>query len=298
MRILIAFLALASAALPASAAPQAWVVRDADTEITLFGTIHALPKKTEWLSPGVAARFDAADTLVLEAVLPDDPQTLMPIVARIGMPPGLKPLAERLPAEALPRLNAAAIATGVPMTVIERMETWLAAVTLGDAALGGLGVTAADGVEPQLIARARARAKPIIGLETPEQQLRFFAGLPQADQTAMLLSTLDDIANARADMTSLVTRWQAGDVDAIARDFDNETRATPLLRQRLLVTRNISWANWLAGVMQRPGKLFVAVGAGHLGGPDGLLAQLKARGLAAVKVEPPAPRIESRMTGP
>jgi uncharacterized protein YbaP (TraB family) len=255
------------------------VVRDGDTEITLFGTIHALPNGTDWLSPAVAARLDAADTLVLEAILPDDPQALMPLIAEIGMPPGLKPLAERVPAEAVPKLTAAAVAAGVPMAVLDRMESWLAAVTLGDAALQGLGVNAAAGAEAQLTARARAQKKPIIGLETAEQQLRFFDGLPQADQTAMLLATIDDVADAKADMTRMVTLWQAGDVDAIAQDFDADMRATPLLRQRLLVARNINWANWLAAVMQRPGKLFVAVGAGHIGGPDGLLAQLRARGL-------------------
>jgi uncharacterized protein len=278
MRIFALLLALLFAATPALATPQAWVIRDGDTEITLFGTIHALPGGTDWLSPGVARRFDAADTLVLEAVLPDDPQALMPLIARIGMPPGLKPLVERLPAAAVPRLTAAAIAAGVPLATLDRMESWLAAVTLGDAALAGLGITAASGVEPQLLARARAQGKPVIGLETAEQQLHFFDGLPQADQTAMLLATLDDVATARDDMASLVGHWQAGEIDAIARDFDAETRATPLLRQRLLVARNVRWADWLAGVMRRPGKLFVAVGAGHFGGPDGLLAQLRARG--------------------
>jgi uncharacterized protein YbaP (TraB family) len=281
MRTLLAFavLALAWLASPLLAAPQAWVVRDGDTEITLFGTIHALPNGTDWLSPAVAARLDAADTLVLEAILPDDPQGLMPLIAEIGMPPGLKPLAERVPAAAVPKLTAAAVAAGVPMAALDRMESWLAAVTLGDAALAGLGVNAAAGAEALLSARARTQNKPIIGLETAEQQLRFFDGLPQADQTAMLLATIDDVADAKADMTRMVTLWQAGDVDAIAQDFDTDMRATPLLRQRLLVARNINWANWLAAVMQRPGKLFVAVGAGHLGGPDGLLAQLRARGL-------------------
>ena len=282
MRTLLAFavFALSWLASPVLAAPQAWVVRDGDTEITLFGTIHALPNGTDWLSPAVAARLDAADTLVLEAILPDDPQALMPLIAEIGMPPGLKPLAERVPAAAVPKLTAAAVAAGVSMAALDRMESWLAAVTLGDAALEGLGVNAAAGAEAQLTARARAQKKPIIGLETAEQQLRFFDGLPQADQTAMLLATLDDVADAKADMTRMVTLWQAGDVDAIAQDFDADMRATPLLRQRLLVARNINWANWLAAVMQRPGKLFVAVGTGHLGGPDGLLAQLRARALS------------------
>jgi uncharacterized protein YbaP (TraB family) len=273
-------LALSWLASPVLAAPQAWVVRDGDTEITLFGTIHALPNGTDWLSPAVAARLDAADTLVLEAILPDDPQALMPLIAEIGMPPGLKPLAERVPAAAVPKLTAAAVAAGVPMAALDRMESWLAAVTLGDAALEGLGVNAAAGAEAQLTARAKAQQKPIIGLETAEQQLRFFDGLPQADQTAMLLATLDDVADAKTDMARMLALWQAGDVDAIARDFDADMRATPLLRQRLLVARNANWADWITGVLKRPGKVFVAVGAGHLGGADGLLSQLKARGLA------------------
>ena len=281
MRTLLAFavFALSWLASPLLAAPQAWVVRDGDTEITVFGTIHALPSGTDWLSPAVAARFDAADTLVLEAIMPDDPQALMPLIRQIGMPAGLKPLAERLPAAALPRLTAAAVAAGVPMATLDRMESWLAAVTLGDAALQGLGVNATAGVEAQLSARARTQNKPIIGLETPEQQLRFFDGLPQADQTAMLVTTLDDVADAKGDMMRMLALWQAGDVDGIARDFDADMRATPLLRQRLLVARNSNWADWIAAVMQRPGKVFVAVGTGHLGGPDGLLAQLRARGL-------------------
>ena len=285
MHILAVFLSLLLMAGPALAAPKAWVVRDGDTEITLFGTIHALPKGTDWLSPGVAARLDAADSLVLEAVLPENPQALLPIISRIGMRPGLLPLAERVPAAALPRLTAAAVAVGVPMAALDRMESWLAAVTLGDAALSELGVSSASGVEPALTARARGRAKPVIGLETVEQQLHFFDGLPQADQTAMLMGAVDDVATARADMARLTALWQAGDVDAIAREFDTDMRATPLLRQRLLVDRNKRWADWMVGVLKAPGKHFVAVGTGHLGGPDGLLALLRAHGLAVETVD-------------
>lgn len=285
MRLLFAILACWWVTAPALAAPAAWVIRDADTEITLFGTIHALPKGVEWLSPAVAARLDAADTLVLEAVMPDDPAALAPVINRIGMPPGVRPLAERVPAAALPRLTAAAVTAGVPMAALDRMESWLVAMTLSNAALTGVGIDAAAGVESTLTARAKARNAAIIGLETAEQQLGFFDGLPAADQGAMLLATIDEVGTAKRDFDALLALWQAGDIEAIARDFDRETRATPLLRERLVVARNARWADWIAGVMQRPGKLFIAVGAGHLGGADGLLALLQARGLAAERVE-------------
>lgn len=283
MRRLAGLLLLVAA--PAAAAPGAWEVRDADTRITLFGTIHALPKEEAWLVPALAARLDAADTLVIEAIIPEDKYALAPVVAEIGLKDGLKPLAQRVPAEAGGRLAAAMLATGLPTAALDRMKTWLAAITLGEAGLRAMGITSDSGVEPALEARARAARKSVVGLETPEQQLRYFDALPEADQVAMLEATLADLAVAKVDTERLIAYWRAGDIDAIAREFDKEAKASPLLKTVLLTSRNRRWADWVAGVMKRPGKIFMAVGAGHLGGPEGLLALLRARGLAVTPVD-------------
>ncbi|MFZ4690240.1 MAG: TraB/GumN family protein [Polymorphobacter sp.] len=272
-------------ATPALAAPGLWVVRDADTEISIFGTVHALPKGEQWQSPALLARLDAADTLVLEAIIPADPFELAPLVAQIGTRPGLKPLSERVAKDKAPRLFAAAALTRLPLPALDRMESWLAAITLGEAALSSLGISATSGVEPALEKRARAANKAVIGLETPEQQLRYLDNLPDADQTAMLEATLDDLAAAREQTDAVIALWRAGDVDTIARDFAQEADASPLLMKVLITDRNARWADWIAGVMKRPGKVFVAVGSAHLGGPEGLLALLKARGLVVEKVE-------------
>jgi uncharacterized protein len=266
--------------------PRAWVVRDADTEITLFGTVHALPKGTPWLSPALATRLDAADTLVLEALVPEDPSALAEIIGKVGLRGDAKPMAARLSPAELSRVQAAAAKAGIPMAGLDRMETWLAALTLGNAALARAGINAEAGVEPQLLARARTGGKAITALETIEQQLRFFAGLPDADQRAMLMATVDEADGIEPAMATMLALWKAGDVDAIAAEFDKEMQATPLLRQRLIVDRNARWADWIAGVMRRPGKVAVAVGAGHLGGPDGLLARLTAKGLVPEPVVP------------
>ncbi len=269
---------------PGRAAPAAWVVRDADTQITLFGTIHALPAGTDWLAPAVAARLDAADTLVVEAVIPDDPAVLAPMVTRLGTATAGKPLAARLPRASRERLRRLVAETGVPMATLDGMKTWLAAITLADASLAKAGISAANGVEPALLARARAAAKPIIGLETAAEQLGFLDGLPEVDQRIMLAATIDDAATARADADAALALWQKGDVDGIARDLAEEAKASPTLRRVLLTDRNRRWADWVVGVMKRPGAVFVAVGAAHLGGPDGLLAMLKARGLVVERV--------------
>ena len=278
MRLLFGLLALLVAA-PAAAVPALYVIRDADTEITLFGTVHALPKGETWAAPRVLQRFDAADTLVLEAVMPDDPLVLAPVVQKLGFRPGGETLAMRLAPEYAGKLAPAAAASGVPIAALDQMATWLAAVTLSEATFSAMGLKPANGVEPALTARAKAARKPMIGLETPEQQIGFLAGLPEADQVKMLEATLDDAAQAKQEADKLIAAWRAGDVEGIARDFARETKASPVLQATLLTNRNRRWADWIEAVMKRPGKLFIAVGAGHLGGADGLLAMLKAKGL-------------------
>ena len=283
--------AAAQAQLPAPAAPMppAWVIRDADTEITLFPTIHALPAGTRWLSPAVMRRFDTADTLVLETLLPEDRFELAPLVRQLGIDPALPPLVERLPPAAAGAVADAAAACNIPLSALDRMQPWLAAITLAEASLSALGITAVNGVEPALIARARTMKRSIVTLETPAQQLGLFAGLAQADQIAMLQATVTDIATARTDTDRLVSLWQAGDMDSIAAEFSREARASPRLYEALLAARNRRWTDWLVSEMARPGRMFVAVGAGHFGGPEGLLALLAARGLVATREMPPLP---------
>ncbi len=298
-RLLILLLALlaalpARAQMPPAQMPPAWLVRDADTEITLFATIHALPDGLTWLSPAVLRRFDTADALVLETMVPEDRFALAPLIQQLGIDANLPPLADRLSPASAAALRRAAAAAGIPMAALDRMQPWLAAITLGEAALTRLGINSANGVEPALIARAKAAKRTIITFETPAQQIGFFAGLPQADQIAMLEATVADTETARADVDRLIALWQAGDAEAIAAEFARTARASPRLYRVLLADRNQRWVDWLAGEMGRPGRLFVAVGAGHFGGPEGVLALLKAKGFTVGPLNPPKPPARRR----
>ncbi len=261
-----------------------WHVHDADTDITLFGTIHALPAGTDWLSPAIAARVDAADTLVLETVLPDDPAALGPLVASLGVRPGLPPVAARVAPSKPAALLAGMSSLGLNAGQLDGMKTWLAAIAIGDGAVNQLGLTQADGVEAMLTQRARAGHKTVVGLETPEAQLRIFDTLPETDARALLDSTVDDLRTAREDTNAMVAYWQAGETEALAADFDRSFHATPNLARALLTNRNRAWADWIATRLGVAGKVFVAVGAGHLGGPDSVLAMLKAKGLTVERL--------------
>jgi uncharacterized protein YbaP (TraB family) len=281
-----------SAAAPSAAAealPPAWLVRDRDTEILLFPTVHALPEGSRWLAPHIARRFDEADTLIVETRLPEDPATLAPMVAAAGIDPGLPPLSERLPEALYAKVVDAAGRLGLPMPALDRMQLWLISTSFSQAALSAVGIEARHGVEPALLARAERAGKALVVLETPQEQLGFFAGLSPGDQQIMLEATLADLANTRAEVDGLLKLWRQGDMDGIVRDFAGEAGASPSLNETLLAGRNRRWAAFLAGRMASPGRLFVAVGAAHFGGPDGLLALLAARGLRPVLFQPPPP---------
>lgn len=282
------FLCVAAAlvlAVPAAAKPGLWVVRDADTEVTLFGTVHALPKGTNWLSPAITKQLGTANSVVVEAVIPEDPSAIGPVVARLGISPGLKPLAQRLPPEAAKELMPAATAAGVPVVALDKMETWLAALTLSQQTLANIGVTADGGVEPVIMMRARAARQPIVGLETVEQQFGYLDALPEPDQVVMLVSAIEEVDDIKDETAQMTRLWLAGDVDGLAKAFAVDSKGSDRLMQVLITDRNKRWADWIAGVMTKPGKVFVAVGAGHFGGEEGLLALLKAKGLTVERIE-------------
>lgn len=288
MRLLLALAALLSALLPgapALAAPGLWVVRQDKTEVAIFGTVHALPKGRPWLTPVIEDRLRRADRLVLETVLPDDPLAVARLAMRLGMRPGLKPLAQRLSPEAARRLTPALAAAGLPPAALDGMESWLAAITISEAALSAIGIDPKQGVEPQLTAGAKRWRVAVEGLETPEEQLGFLDGLAEADQVAMVEATLAESGDIRRETEQLIGAWAAGDVDRIAADFAQEARATPGLAQVLLTNRNRRWADEVGAMLRRPGRVFLAVGAAHLGGPDGLLAILRNRGFAVEAVD-------------
>lgn len=267
--------------------PALWKLADADTTIWLFGTIHILPAGTNWMDPAIRRAIDNSQSLTLEVVLDQDPGKVATILMSMGAAPGLPPLSERVPAEKRAQLAALVKASGVPPTLLDGMKSWAAAVMLTGAALRQIGVDVAlsPGVEPQLTTLFRASDRQVDGLETAEAQLGFFNQLPESAQRAFLVSTLDDPAKARADFHAMLDAWGKGDPAAIEKTFADDPEFTPALRDLLIRQRDRNWAEELADRMKKPGTVFVAVGAGHLVGPDSVQKMLAARGLKVTRVQ-------------
>ena len=279
-------LALLAAAPAPKAFPALWKVSDADTTIYLFGTVHVLPAKLRWRDAAIDTALARSDSLTLETVLDEQPGRVSEILSTFGRAPGLPPLDQRVPAAKRPALLALVKASGLPLTAFQPFKTWAAAVLLTGVALRQMDLGAdALGVEPQLEAQFRAAKKPVDGLETPEGQLGYFDRLPEASQRAFLVSTLDSPSEQKKDFAETVAAWRRGDVRALEQSFRDDPEFTPALRDLLIRQRDRAWADAIQARMTKPGTVFVAVGAGHLVGPDSVQRLLAARGIKAERVQ-------------
>lgn len=275
---------LAVGAGPVLAQPSLWAIRDKDSTIYLFGTVHVLKPETQWRSAKISKAFTEADDLVLE-IADSDPKAMQPLMLRYGVDPAT-PLSRKLSAESYSKLRTAAEGMGLSPAVIDVMRPWMAALTVSLTPLLQAGYDPESGVEKLLTTDARAAGKPISALETAEQQVRFFADMTPDQERELLESTLADIEEGPAKVDALVVAWAAGDQAEIERQMvDEMQRDYPDVYQLLLVERNKDWAGQLKTKLAGSGVSFVAVGAGHLAGPDSVQAQLAKLGIKAEVVE-------------
>jgi uncharacterized protein len=263
------------------ARPALWQAKVGNSTVYLFGTVHLLPNDTNWRFPALDQALKQSQSLYIE-LTDDDQASVAPLVLQYGID-SAHPLSSQLSDSDNAALAKAAQLAGLPggVTTLQPMKPWLAALTLSVAPLLKAGLDPAEGVDKQLKAQMTSAGKPVIGLETAEQQIQFLADLPAPMQLGFLRDTLRDVDKTKEELLSLVDAWKQGDVAAIAKLENDELKTQePALYQELLVQRNTTWAGKIKDMLKQPGTVFIAVGAAHLAGPDSVQAQLAKMGVS------------------
>jgi len=281
MRALLAGLAAAAAVLaaPAHAAPPVWVVKDADSEMLLFGSVHVLPPGLAWRPAALDAGLAGAEDVWFELpVGPDTDQEVARLAGTAGVLPPDQSLFRLLPPADAQRLTRVADAYGVDKGVLDRLEPWLGEVALAAAAFGRAGADSSHGVEAVLSAAAPPAARRQ-ALETPAEQIGLFDNTPRPEQIASLRASLAELESDPESYMKLVRAWLAGDTAALDREALQPLRkASPALFRRLVSERNARWTAELNVRLKGKGRTVVVVGVGHLVGEGGLPARLRALG--------------------
>lgn len=281
LRLVLALLALALAVGTARAEPPMWVAHGrGGATVVLFGSIHLLPPGLDWEPPRLDQALAQAGDVWFE--IPVDPASNL-AASQAALAEGMQPpghsLAADLTAADRRRLARAARACGLPPEGLEPLRPWLADVTLSVASYRLAGAEVGDGVERRIAAEAPASARRR-AFETPEEQIGILASSPLPDQVASLRETLGELQDGPASYRRLVRAWMSGDVRAIRREaVAPMMRQAPGVYRRLVVDRNRRWLDRILARLDGQGEAVMVVGVGHLIGPDGLPALLRARGV-------------------
>jgi uncharacterized protein YbaP (TraB family) len=263
--------------------PALWVVRDADSTLYLYGTVHLLKPGTAWGSDKVDAAFDSASDIWFEVVDPNDQAAIAPLIRQYGLSPD-QPLSSWLTPEEQAAMGQAVRSVGMEPQQIEPFRPWFAAMMIAMGPLKAVGYDPAAGVELNLRARALAAGKPIHGFETVDQQIGALARMSDEGQKTYLRYYLSTWNTAAGEMDGAVAGWTAGDDTVMARFARENGRAiSEETHQIFLARRNADWAEQIETLLKGSGTAFIAVGAAHLAGDDSVQALLAAKGITVAR---------------
>ncbi len=263
--------------------PPMWVVSDADSEITLYPTFHILPAEIEWKSEELLKRLADADEVWFE-IMPgseNDP-SLQQSMIQLGFYPGSSLSSQLTPPE-VEALEKAVSVLGMSVEDVNSMQPWLVSTLISAGALVSAGFDPAAGVETQLY--PMVKGKKLRALETAKAQMQMLASIPEAAQMTMLRETLEDLDEGIEELKEVAQDWAVGDVDDIEDGLLDEMKADmPIVYDALIKVRNENWVVQIEDELKGSGTDFIAVGAGHLVGEDGVPAMLKAKGYSVKRL--------------
>lgn len=250
-------------------------------EAWLFGTIHALERPAAWRGETVDKAMNEADLVMVELADNGDAKAAAATWALLAGSRDEPPLSARVSPERQGDLAMALKRTGLENRDFSDTETWAAALTIAQTARTGLD--SANGIDGAVL--DAMHGKKVEELEGRKGQLAIFDRLPKKEQRDLLDAVVADAASGTDESAAIAAAWRKGDMNAIAKKTETGMLADPELREALFTARNQRWSERVLAAMARDGRPFVAVGAAHLAGPQGLPAMLREKGCAVERIQ-------------
>lgn len=269
-----------------------WQARRGDAVLTIAGTYHMDDPRLDAVLPALAPLIAAAKTVLVEA----GPEEQAALKAAVTRDPGVMfiidgaTLPERLPKADWDALAIALRARGIPPFVGAKFQPWYVAMVLGIPPCAMADVQAgARGLDQRVIDIAAKTDTPLRALEPYDTLFQIFGAIPDADQEAMIRSSLALADQAEDYHATLIeayfaqeTRmiWEFARLQALQTGTEPEAVVETefaLMNDILLVRRNRAWIPVIEAALTA-GPTFAAFGALHLSGDDGVLALLERAG--------------------
>lgn len=237
----------------------------------LFGTVHLLCDTEFKIGPTMVEKLKDSNALVLEVDL-DDPALALSMMSKMHNEGG-ESITDFLSAEEYDEIRSLLMErTGVDIGMMKRLRPFM----LMSLIYPSLLECETKSYEGELIKIAKASQTEIYGLESVEDQLSVFDQIPLADQYRSFYDYALDLDKGRLEFQKLIKAYREEDIELLVK-MVSESPEYRDYQDILLNDRNLNWVDPM-GEWMRKGPVFFAVGAGHLGGENGLIQLLRNEG--------------------
>ena len=260
-----------------------WRISDISTNnsIYLAGTMHILKPTLLPLPAVYDAVFHRSDRLALETnpLLFTDPKRIAKLqaIGRVDKKEVKDAMDRKLRKKAVKFLKSLGVAKDTVFSTSPSMlSTQIASIKLSS-----LGYNIDTGVDAAYARQASVEGKAILEIEDFEIALAALTDWPMSTQMKILQQSLQEKKDQHKELEQLVEHWLSGEIHqlyALARkDLDRDPDLKPIA-DRLYDERNLGMLDQIEIYLTHPETTTVMVGAGHLGGPKGLVTLLTEKG--------------------
>lgn len=258
-----------------------WRISKGSQQLVIGGTVHLLGKSDYPLPDEYEQAFREIGTLVLEADLDalSKPKSQAKLIQGLMYTDG-STLQGKIKPKTYKALTRYCKTAGLSFKPMLTMKPSMVVLTLTMAELNRLGLAGA-GVDQFFLAKAKQTGKKITGLESAESQIETLENMGKGHEDELILSTIKEIRKTPEFMEEMKKAWRTGNLSDLERVGIKTMRAEfPELNESLLTTRNNAWLPKIKALLNTPERELILVGALHLAGGEGILAQLKKQGYA------------------
>jgi hypothetical protein len=249
----------------------------------LYGTMHSSDPRVFHFADSVWASFENCQAFAMEVVIDESVQSSLLTNIFMNGNTSIRSLLTMAQYDSLQRF--AIRNASINISDFDRMKPLYVAMMLEMLAGGDSFVNSPDPFLDQFLANAAAnQGKEVRGLETAGEQMAVFDAMTYTDQAQLLMKTVREYTSDTPEYERMVQYYLNNDLSQMM-EFENDMGIPDSLYEALITQRNIRMARRIDTIIQL-NSTFIAVGAGHLGGPGGLVNLLREKKYTVVPVLP------------
>lgn len=255
------------------------------TSSYLFGTIHLIGKEDFFFPTTLEDKLKLAERATFEIDMDDmsSMESMFKIIGKAFMKDGVT-LKDLVTEKEYQAIETHFKEKGLPLQFLDRMKPMLLA-TFASMDMGEGGMEDTKSYEMEIFAKVNEQKKSSEGLESVEDQLALFDSIPYKAQARMLVESIKSSNKENDEYKMMVDLYKKQDIETLAKmSVDDNDSGLGGYADLFLYQRNKNWIPHFTRMMGEKSTFF-AVGAGHLGGPKGVIQLLKKAGYKLTPVK-------------